>query len=137
MCGVRRVYRRLGYQCRRHASVGFGCSVGDPKRLSLSPADTGGDWFLGRRMLLSNTLCRGINAVSGLYRFDAPGEFGTARPAFFSFLLRRGGKCGLELITQARQFGQVGVIGEGLTEPCLIVTKLPFSDGEVLPDLIT
>jgi N12 class adenine-specific DNA methylase len=27
-------------------------------------------------MLLSNTLCRGLNAVCNLNRFDAPGEFG-------------------------------------------------------------
>jgi hypothetical protein len=48
----------------------------------------------------------------------------------------RAGKAGLELVTQAGQFGQVGFVSEGLAEPCLIIAKLAFGDGEVLSDAV-
>lgn len=88
-------------------------------------------------MFLPNTLRRRLNAMFGLNRFDAASEFGNTRPFFSSLLLSRAGKAGLELVTQARQFGQVSFMAEWLTEPCLIITKLAFGDGEVLPDFST
>ena len=37
---------------------------------------------------------------------------------------------------KAGQFGQVGVVGEGLAEAGLVVAELDFGDGEVLPDAV-
>ena len=45
----------------------------------------------------------------------------------------RFGEGGLELVAEAGELGQVGVVGEGLPQAGLIVPELAFGDGEVLP----
>ena len=75
-------------------------------------------------MLLSGALWRGLDTVHGLQRLDAFREFRNARPLLFSRLMRRTGKSGLELVTQAGQFGQVGVVEERLAKACLVIAEL-------------
>jgi hypothetical protein len=44
--------------------------------------------------------------------FDAPGDFGNARPFFFARLMASAGKAGFELVTRARHFGQAAFMNE-------------------------
>jgi hypothetical protein len=102
------------------------------RKLRRPPADAGSDWFLGVKVLLPGTLGRGLDGVSGLERFDAPGQLGNVRSCVPAFRLRRAGKAGLELVPQAREFGQVAFMRERLSEPGLIVAELALGDGQVL-----
>ena len=47
-----------------------------------------------------DALRRGLDGVGGLERLDPLGQFGNARPFFVAWLMGRGGKAGLELVTQ-------------------------------------
>ena len=48
-------------------------------------------------------------------------EFGNTRARCLAWLLGRAGQPGLELVAQAGQFSQVGVVQEGLAEAGLVV----------------
>ncbi len=74
--------------------------------------------FCRARCGVASMLCA---ALSALMR---SGEFGNARPLLIGRLLSRTGKSGLELVTQAGQFGQVGVVEERLAQACLVIAKL-------------
>ena len=100
------------------------------------PSDAGGDRFLGGGMFLSVSLGRGVDAVRGLKSLDPLTQLGHARPFVFAWLVGRAGKAGFELITQCGQFGQVGVVQEGLAQAGLVITKLRFCDSEISPDAI-
>lgn len=97
-------------------------------------ADAGGDGFLGGGLLLPDPLRCGLYIVCGLERLDLVGEFGHCGLGFVALHLSRCRKAGLELVAQASQFRQVGVVEERLAEARLIISQLGFGDGEVLPD---
>ena len=115
----RRFWRR-GCLGRRRGGGGLNRLVGC--RICLrSAADAGGDGFLGGGVLLAGTLRRGLDAIRGLEGFDLLGQVGCTRPFLFVRLMAAGRKSGLELVAQARQFGQVGFKREGFAETCLVV----------------
>ena len=72
-------------------------------------------------------------AFSALIRSASSETLGRA---FAAWLRRLAGKPGLELVAQGGQFGQIGVVEEGLAQAGLVVAKLGFGDGEVLPDAV-
>src|ERR1017187_2621816 len=80
------------------------------------PADAGGDGLLGGRLLLADALWRGPDGVHDLERPYLLGEFGSARPFRVVWLMSRRGKTGLELVTQAGQFGKIRIMQEGFAE---------------------
>ena len=79
---------------------------------------------------------RSLDCVRGLQHFDLLGEFRNAWQQFGIRLRGRCGKASLEPVAQRGQFGQNGVVEEGLAEACLVVAKLGLCDGEVLPDAV-
>ena len=100
-------------------------------------ADAGGDRFLGGGLLLPDALRRRLDAVRGLERLDLSRPSSeTLGLGFVALHLSRRRKASLELVTQAGQFGQIGVVEEGLAEAGLVVAQLGLGDGEVLPDAV-
>jgi hypothetical protein len=83
-------------------------------------------------MLLADALRCGFDAVRDLEDFDLFGQFGDRGLRFIGLDLSRSGKPGLELVSQAGQFGQIQLMDEGHAEPGLVVTKLRLGDGEAL-----
>jgi hypothetical protein len=65
-------------------------------------------------MLLADAMGRGLDGVRGFERFDLLGELGSARPFLVVCLMSRGGKPGLELVTQSGEFGEISIVQERL-----------------------
>ena len=86
------------------------------------------DCFCRTRCGVASMLFAALSALI----FSASSE--TLGPSSLSGLMSRGGKPGLELVTQAGQFGQIGVVQERLAQAGLVVAQLGLGDGEVLPD---
>ena len=105
-----------------------GGSAADLRRMRAVTGSSAEECFCRARCGVASMLWRSLE------RLDLLGQFGNARPLFVVRLMGRCGKPGLELVTQAGQFGQVGVVEEGLAQPGLVVAKLRLGDGEVLPD---
>ena len=78
------------------------------------PPDAGSDRLFGGGMFLSVPLGRCLNRVLGLKSLDLLGKLADALPVLDFWLWCRGGKAGLELISQAGQFDQVVFVGEWL-----------------------
>ena len=86
-------------------------------------------------MLLPDSLRRGFDAVRRLECLDPFGQFGSTRTLLFVGLMCRAGrKSRLELVAQVGQFSKVSVMRDGLAQAGLVVPKLGFRDGKVLPD---
>ena len=96
------------------------------RRMRAVTGSSAEECFCRSRCGVVSMLCAALSALifSASRKRLAPHRCGSARS----------GKSGLELVTQAGQFGQVGVVQEGLAEPGLVVAKLGLGDGEVLPD---
>ena len=101
-----------------------------------SAADAGGDRFLGGDCFWPTRWGAGLDVFAALIALICSASSETLGPSSFPGFMGRAGKAGLELVTQGGQFGQVGIVRERLAEPCLVVAKLGFGDGEVLPDAV-
>src|SRR5262245_49379893 len=76
------------------------------------PADSQGNRLLCEGAAFAYALRSALNGVCGLECFDAFGEFSNAEPWSGARLWSRSRKAGLEQVTQGRQLGQIGVVGE-------------------------
>ena len=123
------------------AVLSLGCNIGLCHEIGCGtcprpPTNAGGDRFLGGGMFLSVPLRYRLDAVRGLKILDPLTQLGRTRPCIFAWIEGRAGKAGLELVAQRGQFGQVGVVREGLAQAGLVVAKLRFRDSEISPDAV-
>jgi hypothetical protein len=70
-------------------------------------------------MSFTHALWYDLDAVFGLERFNPFRDFRNTCRRFDTWLGSRSRKAGLKLITQGSQFGQIGVVEEGLAETLL------------------
>src|SRR5271166_311354 len=87
-------------------------------------------------MFLPDPLRRGLDAVRRLERLDLLSQFGNARSLLVVQLMSRTGKAPFELVPQAGQFGQVGVVVERLAEAFPVIAQLRLGYGKILPDAV-
>ena len=85
-------------------------------------------------MTLPRTVRSGLDAVRRLEQLDLLSQFRRTRAFLFVRLLSDvGGKFRFEFVTKASQFSEVGIMRKGFSQPSLVVAKLGFCDGQVLP----
>ena len=87
-------------------------------------------------LLLPDALRRGLDVVRGLERLDLFGQFGNAWRASLPGSGALPERPALSWSRKVGQFGQVSVVKEGLAQAGLVVAKLGFGNGEVLPDAV-